>query len=36
MPTKKKIEQVEELAELFNNSDTIIMADYKGSSVADL
>ena len=36
MPTKKKIEQVEELADLFSNSDTIIMAEYKGSSVSDL
>ena len=36
MPTKKKIEQVEELADLFSNPDTIIMAEYKGSSVSDL
>ena len=36
MPTQRKIEQVEELANLFSNSDTIIIADYKGTSVADL
>ena len=36
MPTQKKIEQVEELANLFSNSDTIIIADYKGTSVAEL
>ena len=36
MPTQKKMEQVEELANLFSNSDTIIIADYKGTSVSDL
>ena len=36
MPTQRKIEQVEELANLFSNSDTIIIADYKGTSVAEL
>jgi large subunit ribosomal protein L10 len=30
------MEQVEELANLFSNSDTIIIADYKGTSVSDL
>ena len=36
MPNQKKIEQVKELSELFSNSDTIIMADYKGTSVSEL
>jgi large subunit ribosomal protein L10 len=36
LPTQRKIEQVEELANLFSNSDTIIIADYKGTSVAEL
>ena len=36
MPNQRKIEQVKELSELFSNSDTIIMADYKGTSVSEL
>ena len=36
MPNQKKIDQVTELADLFSSSDTIIMADYKGTSVSDL
>ena len=36
MPNQKKIEQVKELSDLFSNSDTIIMADYKGTSVSEL
>ena len=36
LPNQRKIEQVKELSELFSNSDTIIMADYKGTSVSEL
>jgi len=36
LPNQKKIEQVKELSDLFSNSDTIIMADYKGTSVSEL
>jgi large subunit ribosomal protein L10 len=36
LPTQRKIDQVEELANLFSSSDTIIIADYKGTSVAEL
>ena len=36
MPNQKKIDQVNELADLFSNSDTIILADYKGTSVTEL
>ena len=36
MPNQRKIDQVNELADLFSNSDTIIMADYKGTSVSEL
>ena len=36
MPNQRKIDQVNELADLFSNSDTIIMADYKGTSVGEL
>jgi large subunit ribosomal protein L10 len=36
LPNQRKIDQVNELADLFSNSDTIIMADYKGTSVGDL
>ena len=36
MPNQRKIEQVKELSELFSSSDTIIMADYKGTSVSEL
>ena len=36
MPNQRKIEQVKELSDLFSNSDTIIMADYKGTSVSEL
>jgi len=36
LPNQRKIDQVNELADLFSNSDTIIMADYKGTSVGEL
>ena len=36
MPNQRKIDQVNELADLFSGSDTIIMADYKGTSVTEL
>jgi len=36
LPNQRKIDQVNELADLFSNSDTIIMADYKGTSVSEL
>jgi large subunit ribosomal protein L10 len=36
LPNQKKIDQVNELADLFSNSDTIILADYKGTSVTEL
>jgi len=36
LPNQRKIDQVNELADLFSSSDTIIMADYKGTSVTEL